>query len=68
MEQFSLVTSIGGGAGAFRSGMGVAMPKNMLGIDPALTGHGQNILVGRTGVGHIKKRRFGSTNKTGGDE
>jgi len=68
MEQFSIVGGIGGGAGAFRSGMGVNMPQNMLGIDPNLTGHGQNILVNRTHVGNNIKRRFGSTNKTGGDE
>jgi len=68
MEQFSLVTSIGGGAGALSYGHGVNMPANMLGLDPALTGHGQNILVNRTHVGNNIKRRFGSTNKTGGDE
>jgi hypothetical protein len=48
--------------------MGVNMPQNMLGIDPNLTGHGQNILVNRTHVGNNIKRRFGSTNKTGGNE
>lgn len=59
-SQSSLVSSVGGGAGALRSGMAANQTGNLLGTDVLI--HSPEVKVGRNDhPGGVKKKRFGST-------